>query len=295
MQGYKLGGVAAADGVRLSYRIYAPSHQDPPILPVVCLAGLTRNARDFHDIATIIASDPIRPRQVVCLDYRGRGNSDRANDAATYNVLTEAQDSLRVLDELQIQRAIFIGTSRGGLILHVLAQLSPDRIAALVLNDVGPELAPLGLAEIQAYLNKGETKPLSDWKSAEHHLVKTHGQAFPALTEADWTEWAKAVLIEEAGQIVPDCDPAIAAAFVKLDLSQPLPDLWQQFELLTTKPMLVIRGENSSLLTDAIVAKMAEKHPSLQAVLAAGQGHAPLLHKHPVCEQLLSYLRNQYG
>lgn len=291
MATYPSGMVAAEDGTRIAYHIHAGATAGTDALPVVCLAGLTRNARDFHDIAQSIARDTAKPRNVVCIDYRGRGASDRSADAASYNVLTEAQDCLRVLDALNIRQAIFIGTSRGGLILHVLAQLALDRIAAVVLNDVGPELGVEGIRQIQAYLSRPEGEKPQDWQALVRELLNTHGNTFPALDDADWHGWAKAAYKQEAGNFVADCDPAISAAFAKLDLANPLPDLWQQFDLLQQIPMAVIRGENSDLLTAETVAAMKNRHQGLQVLIAEGQGHAPLLHKPQVQEPLLKFLR----
>lgn len=291
MDAHTSGTVTAPDGIRLAYRIYPAPYSHADTLPVICLPGLTRNSRDFHDIASIIANDTVKPRKVVCLDYRGRAKSDRASDPATYNVLTEAQDTLHVLDALQISRAIFIGTSRGGLILHVIAQLSLSLIDSVVLNDVGPVLGIEGLRQIQTYLSQAETAPLTDWQTAETRLAQTHGASFPALTQTDWQDWARAIYIQQSGHIIPDCDPAIALAFAGLDLSQPLPDLWEQFEMLSEKPMLVIRGEHSQLLTEKTLSAMAQKHQKLSTLTAAGQGHAPLLHKQQVSEPLVQFLR----
>nr|WP_210300775.1 alpha/beta hydrolase [Rhizobium rhizoryzae] len=255
------------------------------------MAGLTRNSRDFHAFAKRVSGDPIKPRSVICIDYRGRGASDRAEDPATYSIFTEAQDCLLVLDALGITQAIFVGTSRGGLILHILAQLAPDRIAAVMLNDVGPELGLEGLKLIQSYLGEGNTSAIPDWASAAEQLSRVHGAAFPALEPSDWQDMARAIYTEQGGQIVPDCDPAIARAFASMDLEQPLPHLWTQFDLLNDRPMMVVRGEHSTLLTEQIVASMQDRHPELRVVTAAGQGHAPLLHKPQVYDALLDFLR----
>lgn len=291
MATYSSGIVAAEDGTRIAYHIYSGTTAGTDILPVVCLAGLTRNARDFHDIAQAISQDTAKPRNVVCIDYRGRGQSERAADAASYNVVTEAQDCLHVLDALNIQQAIFVGTSRGGLILHVLAQMALDRIAAGVLNDIGPELGVEGIRQIQAYLRKPEREKPRDWQALGLELANTHGAAFPSLDDADWLGWAKAAYKEEGANLIADCDPAIAAAFSRLDLTNPLPALWQQFDLLQEIPMAVIRGEYSDLLTAETVAAMGSRHQGLQVLIAKGQGHAPLLHKPQVQEPLLKFLR----
>ncbi len=289
--GAKLDFVTSSDGTRIAYRTYRNHEPSSEALPVVCLAGLTRNSRDFHAFAKRVSGDPIKPRSVICIDYRGRGASDRAEDPATYSIFTEAQDCLLVLDALGITQAIYVGTSRGGLILHILAQLAPDRIAAVMLNDVGPELGLEGLKLIQSYLGEGNTSAIPDWASAAEQLSLVHGAAFPALEPSDWRDMARAIYTEQGGQIVPDCDPAIARAFASMDLEQPLPHLWTQFDLLNDRPMMVVRGEHSTLLTEQIVASMQDRHPELRVVTAAGQGHAPLLHKPQVYDALLDFLR----
>lgn len=284
--------VMSADGIRLAYRVYVPHNPSSEALPLICLAGLTRNSRDFHAFAEIVASDPIKPRTVICIDYRGRGASDRAEDPATYSILTEAQDCLLVLDALGITQANFVGTSRGGLILHILAQLAPERIAAVVLNDVGPQLGMEGLKLIQSYLSQGNTSAIRDWDSAAEQLARVHGTAFPALEPSDWQDMAHAIYTERGGKIIPDCDPAIPLAFASIDLEQPLPHLWSQFDLLRATPLMVVRGEHSTLLTEQIVESMQKIHPGLHVLTAVGQGHAPLLHRHQVRDDLLAFLRS---
>lgn len=283
--------IAATDGTQLGYRLYAPAAEaaaSPNTLPVICLPGLTRNARDFHPLAKRIITDPKRPRSVVCIDYRGRGSSGRAIDKASYTVATEAQDVMAVLDHLAIDRALFIGTSRGGLILHVLAALAPERLAAIVFNDIGPELGIEGLRQIQDYLRA--PRRLATWRDAREDLKRVHGAAFPCLGETDWAEMAEAIYTQDENGIVADCDPAIAAAFAAADLTPPLPALWAQFDQFPDIPMLVIRGEHSRLLTADTVAAMAARRPSLQAVVAPGQGHAPLLHRPEIAAPLGAFL-----
>jgi pimeloyl-ACP methyl ester carboxylesterase len=279
----------AGDGIRLGYRIYDPAGPSTAD-PVVCLPGLTRNARDFHEIAGLIAEDPAKPRRVIGIDYRGRGTSERADDKASYTVGMEVQDLLTVLDACGIDRAAFIGTSRGGLILHVLADLAPQKISAVILNDIGPDLAVEGLAQIQDYL-RAPDKPAT-WPQAVATLKHVHGPAFPLLSDDDWMAFARAIYRESGGQLAADCDIAIAEAFAALDLSQPLPSLWKQFDQFPQRPMMVIRGENSKLLTPETVERMREHRPTLLCVTAQAQGHAPLLHLGGLPRQILDFLRD---
>jgi pimeloyl-ACP methyl ester carboxylesterase len=279
----------AGDGIRLGYRIYDPAGPSTAD-PVVCLPGLTRNARDFHEIAGLIAHDTAKPRRIIAIDYRGRGTSEWADDKASYTVGMEVQDLLMVLDACGIDRAAFIGTSRGGLILHVLADLAPAKMSAVILNDIGPDLAVEGLAQIQDYL-RAPDRPAT-WRQAVATLKQVHGPAFPLLTDDDWAAFARAIYRESGGQLAADCDPAIGETFAALDLSQPLPSLWTQFDQFPQAPMMVIRGENSTLLTPETVERMREKRPALLCLTAQGQGHAPLLHLGGLHRQILDFLRD---
>lgn len=274
VQGFSEHFYTSEDGLRLYARVYGA--KDAP-LTVVCLPGLTRNSRDFHQIATLLAEDPALPARVATLDYRGRGRSEWAEDKASYNLVTEARDVIAACAALGIAKAVFIGTSRGGLTLHVLAGLKPELIRAVVFNDIGPVLGIEGLKHIQAYL--GEERPgLRDWAAAADQVRRTHGAAFPALGEEDWMDMTRAIHREADGEIVADFDPAIAAQIAALDLGQPVADLWEQFDQLAGVPMMVIRGEYSQLLTKETVDAMAARHPGLVTVTAEGQGHAPLPH-----------------
>ncbi len=235
----------------------------------------------------------------MTIDSRGRGGSDRDPDASRYTVPVEAGDVLAVLDALDIREADFIGTSRGGLILHVLASMAPERLGAIVLNDIGPEIELEGMRHIQAYLDPHPAPRRRREVLAALKIV--HGEAFPALTEEDWQEMVdslyrpldplqdSALSQDPETMLLPDFDPAIAAAVKALDLSAPLPDLWPLFDLMNEKKVMVIRGENSSLLSQKTVGKMRERHPGLEAVVADGQGHAPLLHVGGLAQQTKAF------
>ncbi|PTM98715.1 alpha/beta fold hydrolase [Mycoplana dimorpha] len=281
----------APDGLLLYARDYRS--RDPAAArrtPVVCLAGLSRNCRDFHPLASLIAAGDDSGRRVITLDYRGRGRSAWDGEKANYNLSVECSDVLAVMTALGIDRAAFIGTSRGGLILHLLAATRPEAVAAVVLNDIGPVIEAEGLREIARYLG-GDERPRS-WDEAAGILRKTHGAAFPALTDADWQDMARAIYAERDGRIVADFDPAIAAQLRTLDLSRPLPDLWPQFDAFRAMPLMAIRGEHSRLLSAETFAAMATRQPHLRGYTARGQGHAPLLHKPDVFTALLDFLRD---
>jgi len=261
----------APDGLRLHARLYGEANSNH--WPVVCLPGLTRNARDFHELALHLSSQA--GRNVVAFDYRGRGQSDYDPDISHYTVGVEAGDVLAGLAALDIEGAGFIGTSRGGLIIHVLGAIAPAMLKAVVLNDIGPVIEASGLAHIRSYL-VGAPKPKT-FAQALDTQRSAHGGDFPALTEADWERMVSALYRETDAGLVPDFDPRLVDTLAGLDLSKPLPDLWPQFETLTAMPLLAIRGANSSLLSAATLAEMQRRHPGMEAITVEGQGHAPFL------------------
>lgn len=269
--------IPSPDGLMLYAREYGGNASDMANrLPVVCLAGLTRNGRDFHQLALMLSTDAQTPRRVVTIDTRGRGGSDRDSDISRYTVPHEAGDVMVVLSSLGIDRAAFIGTSRGGLILHVLAAVQPQLLGPLILNDVGPAIGLEGLRHIQSYL--GHRSSFATLAEAATALKRVHGPAFPTLTDQDWLEFAQANMRETDGRFEPDHDPAIAAGMASLDLSQPLPELWEQFDLFRANPLMTIRGENSVLLTADILQRMQDRNPDMEVLVVPDQGHAPLLH-----------------
>lgn len=272
----------ADDGLALHGRVYGDRGD---ARPVVCLAGLSRNGRDFHSLATILAA---RGRQIVTLDYRGRGLSAWDPNPANYNLLREGQDVLLALAHLGIAEADFIGTSRGGLIAHFLPAMAPGLVRSIVLNDVGPVIEIEGLRRIRDYLSvRPEPK---DFAQAARALKATHGDDFSVLADEDWSEMADAIFREIDGRIVPDYDPMLVEPLRTMDLGQSPPDLWQQFASLSPLPLLVIRGENSSLLSAGTVEEMLRRHSGARAVTAAGQGHAPLLHLPGLAKAVADFL-----
>lgn len=268
---------SASDGLRLHARDYGRHDLAArQRLPLLCLPGLTRNARDFHDLALLISGDETSPRRVVSLDSRGRGGSGWDKDPARYTVLVEAEDVLAGMAALGLEHAIFLGTSRGGLIMHVLAAMRPAVMAAGILNDIGPVIDGAGLAQIKAYLTR-TAKP-ANWAEAGPILKQAHGKNFPALSDKDWDDMARAIYTVRDGRLEPDFDPALIASLKDIDLSTPLPTLWPQFDGMKNMPLLTIRGELSGLLSEKTLAEMQEHNPAMQAHTVKGQGHAPILH-----------------
>ncbi|QDY98947.1 alpha/beta hydrolase [Nitratireductor mangrovi] len=263
---------SASDGLRLHARIHG---RDNGYLPVVCLPGLTRNARDFGMLAEMLASDGERPRRVISFDYRGRGLSARDRDWRNYDVLNEAADVVAGLIALDIEHAAFIGTSRGGLIIHALAAMRPGLMEAVVLNDIGPRIDGAGLAQIRAYLERApKPKSLKEAIAIQRAAV---GASFPALDDADWQRMVAAIYDDKDGRLEPAYDEKLLKTVTGVDLNRPLPELWPQFAGLAGVPLLVLRGENSKLLSAETLGEMATRHPDIETVTVAGQGHAPLL------------------
>lgn len=261
--------VTAADGTRLFARDYGPEQGD--LLPLLCLSGLTRNARDFHDLAVRLQDS----RRVIASDYRGRGRSDHAKDWSTYRVDVEMADALLLLDTLGIDRVVLVGTSRGGLIAMAMGAANRSRLAGVLLNDIGPRLEREGLKRIAGYL--GQPPAGTTWADAVRGL-KASQMGFESLSDAEWMAFARRIYRDDNGRPALDYDPALALTFPKEpELSGPLPELWEIFDSLTGLPVTVLRGEHSDLLGEETLAEMARRHPGLDAVTVPGRGHAPFL------------------
>ena len=262
------------DDLVLAARIFAApaSHR----LPLLCLPGLSRNSLDFLAVGQYFAGPSARPRNVIALDYRGRGFSEHDPNWRHYTPMVEANDVLAAAAALGIDRAILLGTSRGGLLAMLLGALRPALIAGIILNDIGPVLEGTGLARIKQQLTS-LNRPLRSWEEAVGVLRANAGEHFPTLTEADWRAGARAFFVETQAGLVPRVDPHLARTLKELDVSAPIPDLWPQFESLGRVPLLAIRGEHSDLLSAGTLAEMAKRHPDCEQLVVGDQGHAPTL------------------
>lgn len=249
-------------------------------LPVLCLPGLTRNSRDFEALAPRLAQVGAG-RAVICPDLRGRGLSDRASEPMSYNPGQYCEDVLALLESLGIGRFIAIGTSLGGLMTMTLAKLAPGRIGGAVLNDIGPEIDPAGLARIRGYVGKALT--FADWRQATMAIAAANGPVYPAFTDADWLTFARRILCEQAdGTIVFDYDMAIAKPFEAPEGTVPAPDMWPLFDALAGTPLLTVRGGTSDILSATTAAAMAARDPAMALLTVPGVGHAPTLDE-PEC------------
>ncbi len=280
--------ITAQDGLKLHVRAYGSSATSA--LPVVCLPGLTRTGADFDTLASALAVDTERPRYVLALDYRGRGLSDYDSNPDNYSLPVELADVLSVLTALEIGKAVFVGTSRGGLLTMLLGQARPAALAGVVLNDIGPVLEPHGLARIKSYV--GRLPQLNSFGEAAESLRQLFSPQFPALLADDWRELAQRMFRDRNGSIVPDYDPKLAHALRDVDIERPPPALWEQFDSLADVPLLIIRGANSDLLSAATVEAMRARRRQCEVLVVPDQGHAPLLTDHETIARIGAFVRS---
>ncbi|MFD2365845.1 alpha/beta fold hydrolase [Pseudoduganella sp. GCM10020061] len=263
----------STDGLSLYARDYAPA-SGPGRLPVICIHGLTRNSSDFDEVAPWIAG---QGRRVLAVDVRGRGNSAYDPDPSHYNPMVYAGDVIKLAHDLGIQRAVFIGTSMGGLITMTLALRRRSLIAAAVLNDIGPAISLRGLERIATYVGKDHA-PCS-WDEAVDYTRSINACAFPSNTDADWLKWAQRGFVETGpGQLAMRYDPNIAVP-IKAGKIKPSSMIARYAfrRLARSRPTLLIRGELSDLIEPEQVAMMRAAAPGMSFAEVAGVGHAPML------------------
>lgn len=290
----------AQDGLELAARIFDPaqpasagkgsqgtSAPEAERLPLLCLPGLSRNSRDFTPLARLASAHAENPRRVVALDLRGRGLSQNDPDWRHYTPLLEAQDVLAAAAAFGIERAVIVGTSRGGIIAMLLGALRPGLLAGVVLNDIGPVIEGAGLARIKKYLSARH--PVRSWDEAVAAVRAVSEGQFPDLGEADWRAYAEASFVATASGLAPQFDPRLTRTLEEVDFTQKLPELWPQFMSLSRVPVLAIRGELSDILSPKTLARMAELHPQLEPLIVRRQGHAPLLADRPTQERILAF------
>jgi pimeloyl-ACP methyl ester carboxylesterase len=268
MASWSDGYWVSSDGLRLHYRDYDGDASRPPI---ICIPGLTRNARDFEGVAARLAGQ----WRVICVELRGRGESAHAKDPMTYMPAVYLQDVQALVAELRLERFVLFGTSLGGLITMLMAATGKDRIAGALLNDIGPELETRGLERIRSYVGRSQNWPT--WLHAARFLAEAQGDRYPDWELDDWLVYAKRLCrLNANGRIVFDYDMRIAEPF-KQPQGEAGFDLWPAFRALDGIPSLVVHGELSDVLSAESVAKMTEAIPSMESVTVPRVGHAPTL------------------
>ena len=247
-------------------------------MPVLCMHGLTRNSADFEWIAAYLA----KRYRVISVDQRGRGKSQWDDQPGNYNPGMYVQDMFKLMGELGLARTAIIGTSMGGLMAMIMGAMAPQAVIGMVINDVGPEIDPVGLKRIAGYTGKGVV--VSSWAEAALRAKDVNGIAFPNYRDEDWLDFARRTYeVDAQGLIKPAYDLAIAKAFAPPDPdAEPAPavappDLWGMWDALEGLPILTVRGELSDLLSAQTLEKMAERHAGMAQATITGRGHAPML------------------
>lgn len=299
--------IGAADGTSLA--VFDFPARDPVAVspPVFCLHGISRNSRDFTEFCTGVQDLGVR---AIAMDVRGRGHSEFARDPESYTLFHYAADVTRVLDTLEIPRAVLVGTSMGGLITMILALSAGERIAGAVLNDVGPQFSAEALARILS--NLAMRPELGSWQAAADHARRINGLAFPRMDqsghEAFWADFARRICREEPdGTVRLDYDPAISVAAAKLllHINAKAPDervagpgagpgdsLWGAFDALArdARPLMLVRGAISDFLTPGLAAEMSARAPQLRRVEVPDIGHAPFLTEDDVWPNIVDFI-----
>jgi pimeloyl-ACP methyl ester carboxylesterase len=273
---------ASGDGLRLYYRDYPGPGS--ALLPVLCLPGLTRNSRDFEVVAPRLA----RERRVLCADLRGRGRSQHDPNWHNYHPGAYVADLAALLADAGVERLVLLGTSLGGILSLVIAATQPRRVAGVVLNDIGPEVAPEGLHRISTYV--GRHAPVSSWDEAAAQARATYGLALPDLSDEQWLAYARRSFTEVDGVPQLDVDRMVGEA-VRASQPSAAQDLWSLYGALPSIPMLAIRGALSDILSVATFERMAQEKPDLERLTVASRGHTPMLDEPECLAAIEGFLR----
>ncbi len=255
----------SADGIKLHYRDYAGPLERPPIL---CIPGLTRNARDFEPVANRYAGT----WRVISIDLRGRGGSGADPDPLNYAPAVYVADVMKLLDQLGIADAVFIGTSLGGLCTMLLAASDPERIAGALLNDIGPVIEQEGIDRIGDYV--GQDKRFASWGEAVTEAADNHRATFPEWGKDEWERHVRRICREENGAVRFDYDMAIADNF-KRAAGKPQIDFWPFYRALEGRPVTILRGAHSDLLSAETANAMADALSDAELVTVPDVGHTP--------------------
>jgi pimeloyl-ACP methyl ester carboxylesterase len=281
--------VTAEDGLRL--HVAHIGARAGSKLPVICLPGLSRNVDDFDTIGRAIAE--AGDRWVVALDSRGRGGSEYDPDWKRYELPVELADLQQVIVALGIEAAVFLGTSRGGLLTALMSLVRPGVIRGAILNDIGPVIEARGLARIRGYV--GKLPQPRDFDEAARLLKQVFGTHFTNMAPEAWDRYARRTWKQEGATLAPRYDKNLMRPLAELDLEKPMPDLWPQFDPLKIAPLMVIRGELSDLLSAKTAGEMVARHPDARLFEVPYQGHAPLLEEPETIAAVLAFLDHAEG
>jgi pimeloyl-ACP methyl ester carboxylesterase len=285
MASWSDGYWSSSDGLTLHYRDYAGGDGRPPI---ICIPGLTRNARDFDGVAERIAG----AWRVICVDLRGRGDSNHAKDPMTYVPVTYMADVEALIAKLGLDRLVLFGTSLGGLVTMLLAMRIKEKMAGALINDIGPVIEGRGLERIRSYVGRSHSWPT--WLHAARFLADAQRDIYPGWKLDQWLIFAKRLCkLTPGGRIAFDYDMRISEPF-KLPGGDTGFDLWPAFNALSGIPALVVHGEKSDLLSPATIAAMKEADPMLESVTVPGVGHAPTLDE-PEAAEAIARLLDRIG
>jgi pimeloyl-ACP methyl ester carboxylesterase len=272
MSNYEDVWYQSGDGLRLYARDY-PCRDNAIDHPqtLLCMHGLTRNSADFAELANYLC----QRYRVLSVDQRGRGRSEYDCVVANYTPLTYVQDMFTLLEQLDLAEVILVGTSLGGLMSFLMSAMQPQRIRAMIINDIGPEVDPRGLERIKSYV--GKSTPVASWDDAVSRAREIAAVAFPDFSDEQWLDFAHGIYREEDGVFTLDYDPAISQPLDDDDSGVVPPDLWGVFEVITSIPMLLILGESSDILARSCVDGMRSRKADLQVAEIPRRGHAPTL------------------
>jgi pimeloyl-ACP methyl ester carboxylesterase len=279
--------VTAQDRLRLHIREYGL--RSAPGLPAVCLPGLSRTVADFEALAPALADGRSGDsRRAIAIDSRGRGQSEYDVNPQNYNVGVELADVITVLTALEIGPAVFVGSSRGGILTMLLAAAHPTAVAGAVLHDIGPVIEPQGLARIKSYV--GKLPQPSSFAEGVEILRRLFEAQFPKLMADQWLAAAQRTWRIEDGKLAPMYDVRLADTLAEFCAERPLAPMWHEFDALARVPVLVIRGANSDVLSAATVSAMHARHPSLESIDVADQGHVPLLEEDALLRRIKAFV-----
>jgi pimeloyl-ACP methyl ester carboxylesterase len=275
--------VSAPDGLKLHVLEHGPRSDPRPA--VVCLPGLTRTVEDFDKLAEALAA---RGRRVLAIDSRGRGRSDYDRNADNYSLPIELADLMAVLAAREAHPAVFVGSSRGGLLTMLLAAQRPATIAGAILNDIGPVIERTGIMRLKGYVGKLHVP--RNFEEGADILRRLFGHQFPNVDLAGWEVAARRTWREEKSGFVVTYDVNLAKTLKGFDADSPIPPLWLQFDALAHVPVMVVRGANSDILSAETLAAMAARRASMDVIEVPDQGHTPFLAEPEIIGRLIAFI-----